>query len=255
MTFVGEAAFNGVQNVSATAGSRAVAASVLECGAENITLNIGAVKDDLSGMTFAVSDQVNQFVLQGQGKTYSSIKVKSDASATTINGVTFADCTGIPVQVSSGTLNLQFVTIDSPSYAILMTADMTNVVLYGNTYVSTAGDKAMVCNDMSVTIDPEAVSNGVSSKLKVWGDILTCSSAPDQSNVTFESGKFVQITPEEFAKEAVYMGCFHLPSSDFEAGREYFMSLCTDKDGFLFANFCEDATNTNPKQIYLTMEV
>jgi len=62
-------------------------------------------------------------------------------------------------------------------------------------------------------------------------------------------------TPEEFAKEAVYMGCFHLPSSDFEAGREYFMSLCTDKDGFLFANFCEDATNTNPKQIYLTMEV
>ena len=208
VTELGTNAFEGVQKVTVKASSKNVAENTTVCGANNIILNISEIADEISGASLVVPNTAESFVLQGDGRSFSNIKLKSDAASTTINGVVFSDCTGIPVQVSSGALKLQFVTIVSPSYALLLTAEKTNVELYGNTYISTAGDKAIVCRDMSASISPEAIANGVSSRLKVAGNILTCNGSPDRSNVVFERGDFIQITPEEFEKYA--RGVFHV---------------------------------------------
>jgi len=203
VTALGKNAMEGVQSVTVKAASKAVAEAATSCGAKNISLNIGAVDDQISGSCFTIPKTVESFALLGEGKTFHNIKLKSDAAVTTINSVVFSDCTGIPVTVSSDALNLQSVTIDSPNYGLLLTADKTNVALYGNTYISTGGDKAIVCKEMAVTVSSQALKNGVSSRLKVKGDILTCSKTPDESNIIFADGnKFATITPEAFEKYA-----------------------------------------------------
>ena len=197
---IGVNAFEGVNQVEIVAASKAEAEAAVACGAKNITLSLVDAVGEISGADLVVPSTTDSFVLIGGGNTYSNLKLKSDAAETTINGVEFSECTGVPVQVSSSELNLQFVTINSQNYALLLKAEKTNVSLYGNTRINTSGEKAIVCKDMAVSVSPEAVANGVSSRMRVKGNILTCNASPDSSNIVFESGSFVTITPEEFAK-------------------------------------------------------
>ena len=172
-------------------------------------------------------------MLQGEGKSYRGIKVKSDAASTTINGVVFTECSGIPLQTSSETLKLQAVTIDSPSYGMLLTADTTEVSLYDNTYVTTSSDKAIVCRNMNITTSPEAVSNGVASKLKVSGNILCCGEVTGTKNLTITEGAIIPIDEATFAKYAkgAFTVTFNANGGEVsEASREL---LCDEAIGAL----------------------
>lgn len=200
VTSIGADAFGGVNEVSVVASNKSVAENTVISGAKNITLNIAGIAEEMTGSAINVPASADSFVLQGDGKSFHNFKVSSDATSTTINGMDFDDCSGIPIRVSSEKLNLQAVNINSPGYGMLLTADNTEVSLYDNTTVNSASGRAIVCRNMDVVLSPEAISNGVASKLKVSGNILTCNASPDSSNIVFESGSFDTITPEEFAK-------------------------------------------------------
>ncbi len=202
VTSVGSNAFEGVQEVSLVASNKEVAEAIVTSGAKNITLNISNIADEVTGTSFVVPETAESFALQGGAEQYHSVKVKSDARVTTINGMIFVDCTGIPLQVSSETLKLQNVSIDSPNYAILLTADNTEIELYSNTNITTAGDKAIVCKNINVVLSPEAVTNGVASKLKVDGNILACGDVTGTKNIIQTNGTIVRIDEATFSKFA-----------------------------------------------------
>ena len=244
VTAIGANAFEGVQNVIVKAANADVVNAVVSSGAQNITLNVSYTFEDqdhpennisvpaqLADTTITVPATVNSFVLQGGGQTFKNLKLKSDAQSTAINQVSFSECRGIPLQISSSDVKLQGVSVDTTSYGMLLTADSTSISLYNNTYISSANGKAIVCRNLDVAKSPEAIQNGAASLLKVSGDILICGTHTGDSNVVFNSGKFVPIDEETFAKYAkgVFQVSFDANGGTVEeTGKEL---ICYDKVG------------------------
>lgn len=196
---IGENAFEGVKAVEIKAASKAEAEAVVGCGAKNITLDISNAAGEVYGSVFDVPSTADSFTLLGGGNNYSNLKVKSAAKSTTINGVNFIDCSGITLETSSPDVELRYVSIDCPSYT-LFTADTTNLKLYGNTNISSSTNKSIICKNLNVSASPEASAHGISSKITLTGDLLTCGSVT--GNISFVSGEIKTITEQEFNKYA-----------------------------------------------------
>ena len=190
VTAIGDNAFEGVKNVNVKAANADVANAVVNCGAENITLNISAISEEMAEAKIVVPDTVSSFVLQGGGKSFRNMKLKSDAATTTINQVTFSDCSGIPVEISSPDVKLQNVTVNSTGYGVLLTADKTSISLYNNSYITSSVNRAIICKGLDVQKSPEAIQNGAASQLKVSGDILICDAHTGDENVNFTESTF-----------------------------------------------------------------
>lgn len=200
VTNIGTDAFVGVNELSVVASKKSVAESTVSSGAKKITLNIAGIADEMTGTEIMVPASTDSFALQGDGKSFHNLKVRSDAATTTLNGLNFVDCTGIPIRVSSEKLNLQAVSVNSPGYGMLLTADNTEVSLYDNTSVTSSNGTAIICRNMDVVLSPEAISNGVASKLRVSGNILACGNVTGTKNIVLTNGTINTIDAATFAK-------------------------------------------------------
>lgn len=200
VTNIGTDAFVGVNELSVVASKKSVAESTVSSGAKKITLNIAGIADEMTGTEIMVPASTDSFALQGDGKSFHNLKVRSDAATTTLNGLNFVDCTGIPIRVSSEKLNLQAVSVNSPGYGMLLTADNTEVSLYDNTSVTSSNGTAIICRNMDVVLSPEAISNGVASKLRVSGNILACGNVTGTKNIVRPNGTINTIDAATFAK-------------------------------------------------------
>ena len=197
VTSIGENAFQGVDSIIVNASSKDVVLGAIESGAKRITINISGIVEDMSNATLEVPDSVEYFELQGGRKTFSGLKIHSDAGTTVLNGITITDSTSIPLEISSEAITLNQVMVESPSYTLLLKGAAPTLSLYGTSRFVSSSVNAIVCRNVAF----EKISSTVSAKLEVTGNLLAYGEPSNASLVSFpERGEIVPLTEDEFDK-------------------------------------------------------
>lgn len=192
---LGDNAFANVGSITVNPANFDVVQAAISSGAKNIKINVSAIPEDLNGTTLTVPDTVETFELQGGQTTIRDIKIQSDAAITILNGLTITDCTRIPVEISSGELSLRQVTIDSPSYVLLLKND-AKLELYGTNKLTSASGNAVVCRNVAL----ECLDGIIACSLNVAGNIYICGDLTNEGMANITDGEIIHITEDEFNK-------------------------------------------------------
>lgn len=194
VTQLGANAFNGVPQLRVVANSAAVAQAAANSGAQNITLDISAIpRDNATGMAFEVGN-IQSFEIYGRDKEYKGLSIKSDATKTVINGVTFTENTSIPMEFSSTDITLDRVTVDSNGYAMTLSADSTSILLNGNVNLGSKTGNAVLCRNVNLN----EADGDIASKLTLTGNMLLCGEISDNQLLKFDEGTIVYLSERDY---------------------------------------------------------
>lgn len=193
ITELGRNAFVGAQSISVTAYDTDVAKAAATSGAQDITLNLASMVDTLENYTFTISADTERFVFNGGGNSYSNVRIVSDAAETVINAATFVDCTDTPLVLSSENVTLNRVTVEASGLAMQLTAETTNVALYGSVKLNTTSNDAVRSNNMVLSLSNASVS----SKMNVTGNVLVRGTVTNEKYISVTNGKIICYSAED----------------------------------------------------------
>lgn len=194
VTSVGTNAFNGVKELIVNAAAPSVVLAGVESGAKRITISVASMSGELKDVKLVVPETTDYFEFQGANTIFHGISIESDAATTVINGAAFTECTTIPLKLSSENVLLNRVSVEAPGYAMVLTADSTSVGLYGTISLTTAGENAVLCKDISLS---RSASN-VTGKMNVLGNFLICGSITGGNYLTVSDGEIIYLTQQEY---------------------------------------------------------
>ena len=227
-----------------------VACEILECGADMISIDISATIPE-ARFTLNASG-ISEFEIKGGNKTFTDLRINSEAGSTALRNVRISDCTRIPLVISSDVIILDTVYVNSPSFALLAKSQSVSITMVrDNTLISGSGN-AVVCKDP--TLISELSNRATIGCLDVFGNVYVCGNPPipgvDYLDVT--NGEIIYITDDQF--NSLIRGCFTVTfnpnggsvsttSKDVEFGAKYgtlptptratydFMGWYTDPNG------------------------
>lgn len=179
-----------------------VVSAAVSSGAQNVVMNISSMID---GIRLDIDvPEMNSFELQGgvngKNKDYPDLKIISKAETTVIKQVSITDSTRIPLEMSSKNVTFEAVSVESPSYALLLSADAVNLTLRKDTHITSSSGNAIVCKDPNVISE---MIDGAHGTLDVSGNVYVCGSTDGikgKSYVRVTNGEIVKISDEDFAK-------------------------------------------------------
>ena len=216
VTEIGEKAFDGVPQITVNAlgakNAETLAAKlgdgftagaltqklldeVTASGADSIILKLSSVVSDVP-LTLTVPEMA-YFELQGGKKTFTGLKLVSKADATVLEEITIISTNAIPLEISSGVLELEAVFVQSSSYCLLLSAQGPTVTLRRDNILNSSGSEAVVWNApilVSTKVD------GAIGYLDVYGNVYTCGNITGKSALTLKEGRIISISEDEFAE-------------------------------------------------------
>lgn len=202
VTSIGENAYAEVDEIEVNATSKAVAESAARCGAKKITINLKMPAEQLSDTKIIVGEQTEDFTVNGYKRSYNNISIVSNCNTTNINGIYFVSNQNIPMQVCSETLTLTNVNvIDANCLMMLLESETTNIVLNGNNNLSTIGDNAVLCKNITLS---KAKGVSIKSTLQIpLGKIYICGNELTENDfnylvVTSKQEQIEYITSADF---------------------------------------------------------
>ena len=200
---LGATAFVGVNELSVKAANRNVADAAIKSGAENIRLDISLVEDNTNEWSIKVPKSTKSFSLIGNGKTYSELLIDSDADSTFISNINFAESKGVPIRLSSESVSLARVNVnDAPGYALVLTANSTELKLQGEIALNSKSNNAVISKNVSLS----RLNAAVTGRVNIGGDHLVCGNVSNASLRNFstlasgEKGIEKLISEEEFER-------------------------------------------------------
>lgn len=128
-----------------------------------------------------------------------NVLVKSDASRTVINNITLNSTAGTPMNISSESVRLGQVNVNSPGFALMLTNDNCALELYGESTITSTSGNGMLCRNVAVSKAKDAITGGTYSELKVNGNILKCGQITNESLIKC-TGSIISISEEDYAK-------------------------------------------------------
>lgn len=195
ITSLGENAFENVPEISINAANTAIAMAAAHSGAKRITLNLSDSSDGFNDQTVEIGNTTEQFFLIGNGSVYRNLKIKSDAAETKISNMIFEGNTDTPLQFSSPKVTLNRVIVrSSPGFALIMSAENTELSLFGTIELSSQGSNAVISRNVTL----QQADAGVVGKLRLTGNYLICRELTNPSLLTFVSGELIVINDEKF---------------------------------------------------------
>ncbi len=194
ITELGENAFSDVPEIKVVASSKDVALNAVTAGADKLTLDISAIDENGAENMALTVGNISFFELQGKGKEYKGLNVKSDAETTVINGMTFTDCARIPLEISSGNVTLDNVAINSKGFGLVLKSENTSLKLNRTVKITSLSENAVLCKNTEL----KPLSVGVVGKLNVTGNVLVCGEIVNDKYLTVTDGEIKHITEEEF---------------------------------------------------------
>lgn len=173
--------------------TQALVHSAINSGAKELVLDISEIADGIVlSMDVPVMDS---FELKGGNRTFTDLKLKSQAEETILTEVKINDCTGIPLQIASPSVTLNTVHVSGPTFILLLSADSANLTLKKDSRMVSAIDKTIVCKDPTLT----SVSvDSVTGKLYSTGNVYCCGTVTGQNYLKFVRGQLIPITESEF---------------------------------------------------------
>lgn len=196
ITQLGTGAFQGVDTIKVKAINENVAEGAITSGAKNITLTNESGNSFLNNKTIGIPNGTESFQFNGMNKTYTNLRIISDAAKTEINGLDIQTTKGVPLKISSGDVVLNRVNVQAPDLAAIFSADQIDLGLYGNVKLISGGTNAVLTKDTALSIAKE---NAV-GKLVVTGNVLVCDEFTDNGLLEFTdpSYKVVVISAATF---------------------------------------------------------
>lgn len=169
--------------------------SALVSGAENIKLDISLIKNDVE-VTLNVPE-ITTFELIGGKKTYTNLKLNSDADETIIRELSIVDCNRIPLEIASQELTLEAVSIRGDSYVLMLSADSASVKLIRDTELISESGNAIVCKNPSIS---STVIDSTVGVLDVSGNVYVCGAITGQDYLNVTNGTVIYISEADFEK-------------------------------------------------------
>lgn len=204
ITKLGSRTFDGVTKLSVDASNKEVALGAIDSGAKEIVLSISDEPDKMNNSEFVVPDSIDYFELRGNAKSYDSIKIKSDAKSTIINGLNITNNSGITFDTSSENVVLNRLSIESKGISALFRNDKTDIKLYGSVKMKSDNGKTIVSRNFNLS----EVDASIASSMSVDGNILICGKIGGQNLLKISNGSVITITDEEFEKYV--KGCYEV---------------------------------------------
>lgn len=196
---LGANAFDGLDSFAIHASNASVVDTALQSGAKEITVGVSDKCNALSNMTLTVPDTTDRFTFQGYGREYTDLYIVSNASKTGIYRAKFTSTGKTPLQLSSELIILQEVTATAPGIALICSAEASDVYLYGESYVTSAYENAM----LSKTVTLQQLKNDYYSQLHITdGNYLVCGEVGGSNYLSVENGEIISIDEEAFEKYA-----------------------------------------------------
>ncbi|MBQ9062465.1 MAG: leucine-rich repeat domain-containing protein, partial [Eubacterium sp.] len=194
VTSLGTNAFIGVQKVVTTARSADIAKAAAGSGAKNIILNLASIDGTLENDKLVVPTGVDYVQINGGNRAFTNVQIISDASETVINGINLKDSLTPSLKISSGKLGLNRVSANSDSWALVLSAESTEISLFGTNQLKTASQNAVLCKNIGLT----DTGSSVIGKLKVTGDILICGDITGEDLLELTDGTIKKISASEY---------------------------------------------------------
>lgn len=191
---IGENAFENVPEIEVYASSVEVAQEAAASGAKSIILDISAIPDDEKDNIELTIGKIDYFELRGGDREYKGLSVKSDAATTVINGVTFTENKKIPMELSSGDVILNRVTVYCNGFALALKSENTDLALNRSINLISSSDNAVICKNVILS-EYDAETNGT---LKVTGNVLVCGKILDNDLMTVSNGRIIYINADDF---------------------------------------------------------
>lgn len=172
ITQIGANVFDGLDGIIAITANAGVVDAVIKSGVSVVEMAIPGECEDLNNMDLVIPDTVSKFVFNGGGKTFTNLRIESHAAETYINNATFVSAGKTPLQIDSSKVRLGQVNVSSSGIGLILTAEETEVELYGESSVSSGSGKAMLCRDTSFV---RAEDSANTTELMIaGGNILLC---------------------------------------------------------------------------------
>ena len=184
VTELGKNAFVNAGKVTFNPGSAKVADAATCSGAREIVLNMADLKENYDNRTLLIGSETEHFEFNGGGKTFSKLHIVCDAKTTIINDATIIDPDSTPVKLSSANVTLNRADIQSSTgMALLLTADTTNLNLYGTAKVTGAAGISILSRNLKLGL----ANASASGTLNVMAaDVAVCG--------TVENDKYLKLT-------------------------------------------------------------
>lgn len=193
---LGSNAFNGVKSVTVNASASDIADAAIDSGANSIILNLAYITDSYDNRTIEIPESTTYFELNGNGGTYSGLKIKSEATTTVINYITLTDNVGTVLKLGSDNVTLNRVTVNTTGWAMVLTQPSVDLSLYGTVNLNTTGEDAVVCADLSLS----RVNSSVYSVLKTTGNVLVYGEIENVSYIAVSDGSIIYIDAATYAE-------------------------------------------------------
>ncbi len=185
--------------LTVSAANKSVAVASVKSGAKEIYLRITDKCTDMNNTELTVPNTAQTFIFNGFGKSYSNLKIVSNASKKTIiNRATITSSNQMPLIISSPNVEINEVYATSPGICLALTASETALALWGESKLTSSTTKnSMLCKKISFSqSDPSYTSS-----LTVNGNMLICTSENDivsGKSLLKVTGKIVGITTNDF---------------------------------------------------------
>lgn len=193
VTELGENVFKNVPSITVNAHDTNIVKAAAASGAQAITLNLTSMEDVLEDYTFNIPNGTNYFAFNGGGNTYNNVRIVSDATETVINAATLVGCEDTPLVLSSEKVTLNRVTVEANGLAMLLTAETTDISLYGTVKLNTSSSDAIHSNSLVMSL----LNTSVSSKMNVTGNVLVCGTVTNEKYISVTNGEIICYSAED----------------------------------------------------------
>lgn len=193
---LGKNAFTGAGKVTVNAKNSDIANAAITSGATKLIVNLADMEDTLANKTYDITKSTDYFELNGGNKAYKGLKISSDAKETTLNGFVFEDNKSAPIVCSSEKLNLARISAKTNGFAMILSADKTDISLYGTIKLESTSSNVVLSKDVSLT----RLNANIVGKLVLTGDYMIYGKVEGDSLLNFTSGKLVTINEDGYNK-------------------------------------------------------
>lgn len=170
VTSIGADAFKDVKRIDVDASSADIVRAACTTGAKRISLYTGDVAASLTGSAISVPETVEYFEWNGEDKAYENIAFVSKAAKTVVNKVNITNANTVPLKIASSEFAIGESTIVSPTWALILTSDSTDVTIESNVALQSVAERAILSKNLRLKRN----SASTTASLNVTGDAYIC---------------------------------------------------------------------------------
>ena len=174
-----------------------VADAAINSGAKNLILNLTFMEGDFANRKIVFEEDTQFFAMLGKGDTYSNVSIDTKSKVFFLSNVSFEGNKDTPLTISSDTVILSRVTVsDSPGFSMILKSPNTKVGLYGDNYLGSVGENALISKNVEVSL----LKNDVDGNLQLDGNHLICGDITnnDKLNLNHTKGKLIKIDEDAY---------------------------------------------------------